>query len=152
MSAAARNRLFDLSQYQSDCERCFYLIRQLVSDWRDESLRQIAIPELGGQILGIRVLRREKHTGYVDIYCPNLVSTQWVQPIVARVTIYFDVGMAEIVDWNGSRVVWPRLQYPNRQQFSSDEKCQRMDILLRWLMFARKFGVDIEAPLCGTIS
>lgn len=140
-----RQQPFDLASYQAGCDHCYGLLDMLMPVWVGEVI--IDIPRLTSDPLILNVVDKHKHTVFIDVLLPTLPKVRWLKPAVARVLVYTDVKMAEVVAWNRHRVVWPRLTFPNPDRLSSNEKYQRNQLLIEWLTCAARHGVASYSAL-----
>lgn len=110
----------DLRDHHFQCEINFQRLLKLMHEYQHGRDRWRV--SLSGQQFTVSVLERAPYTTTVEIVQQHEDDEEVIPDLNMRVRLYHDVGMAEVVSWDGHRNLSPKYDYPNRQMYSRDEK------------------------------
>ena len=137
----------NLIRQQSQCERNYYKIQQLLPELHhaDGFSLSIQIGDQSGQAF-FKVIDRAPFTTVLEVKLQANWG-EWLALPHFRIRIYHDVRMAEIISINKERHFQPTYTYPNEKMLLPDEKEQLNVLLSEWLNVCLKHGYSIEPVL-----
>lgn len=146
MTGFRKKYSIDLAGEHAQCEANFMSLCRLLGD-AEQGKRlcfDVALPSRTiHYALSFEVLERTRHTARVAISADQYVS-QWLHDMDIEVSMYFDVGMAEVAKFNGMRRLQFHLASHDHKHYVEDEKRQINAFLAEWLSHCIKYGLPVD--------
>ena len=135
----------DLKRMHQHCEASYLYLRQLIADWDHFEHLEFAIDSANAPVLRITLDLQERnpYTSTIMLHQQD-VLLPWAEGPKIGVRVYHDARMAEVISWNGHRLLQARYQYPNEKMYLPDEKAQLNQFLGECLRQCLEFGRTLE--------
>lgn len=138
----------DLTELHAICDANYARLLRLFPDYENCNSRNLLV---GTAEVRLTVVERCRYTTIFQIH-QQRAESRWLGLLRLEVRAYHDARMLEVGMFQSHRKVAVRYQYPNKQMFAQDEKCQQNRFLANWLEHCLQNGraaIEVGAPVAG---